>query len=526
MTARVEPDVVRDLLRARSVEAAFRAVLDGVERHLPGDGAAAIVATSDGNRCVGRRGTLGPATGPTSDPDPGPGPNPDPGQLAHEVIRSGQACRIDDVGATRSTSTASSPPDASAHRYRSFLGAPVGDRGVVFAVSASPGSFSTSDEAWLVELAGHAAAALDGLQPAKTDGGDHPGSTPPDLRSPQDSLDSAPSTTVLWTVLEHLPIGVVVEDASRTILAANPTLLEVFGTAGDVVDLLGRDCGALAEEMRHLVAEPDAFVDRIDELVDRREPVRDEVVEVADGRLLERSYIPYALDDGAANLWLYRDVTERRTRERALEERNERLDAFASMVSHDLKNPLNVASGRVTLAYEETGNEHLETAMDAHDRMQRLIEQLLTMVRDDASPRQLESVDLRDVVASCWENVGTSAATLELDVTGRIRADRSLCRQLVENLLVNAVEHAGPGVSVEVGVLPDGFYVADDGPGIPIEDRGRIFESGYSTSEDGTGLGLRIVAELATAHDWEVDVTEADLGGARFEVTGVEFVDG
>jgi signal transduction histidine kinase len=76
--------------------------------------------------------------------------------------------------------------------------------------------------------------------------------------------------------------------------------------------------------------------------------------------------------------------------------------------------------------------------------------------------------------------------------------------------------------TVAIGAFPDGFYVEDDGPGIPVEDRERVFDAGYSTSEDGTGLGLRIVSEVADTHGWRVAVTESERGGARFEVTGVD----
>ena len=68
----------------------------------------------------------------------------------------------------------------------------------------------------------------------------------------------------------------------------------------------------------------------------------------------------------------------------------------------------------------------------------------------------------------------------------------------------------------------DGFYVEDDGPGIPEGERERVFEDGYSTVEGGTGFGLNIVREIARAHGWEVRVTESAAGGARFEISGVE----
>jgi len=77
-------------------------------------------------------------------------------------------------------------------------------------------------------------------------------------------------------------------------------------------------------------------------------------------------------------------------------------------------------------------------------------------------------------------------------------------------------------VEVTVGVEPDGFYVADDGVGIPPERRDRIFETGVSTETDGTGFGLDIVEQIATGHGWEVWAVESDAGGARFEVTGID----
>lgn len=89
----------------------------------------------------------------------------------------------------------------------------------------------------------------------------------------------------------------------------------------------------------------------------------------------------------------------------------------------------------------------------------------------------------------------------------------------------NAVELTTPDVTVSVGELPGGFYVADDGPGIPPAERERVFDTGYSTTDDGTGFGLSIVQRAVDAHGWEITVTEGTDGGARFEITGVDIVD-
>ena len=104
-------------------------------------------------------------------------------------------------------------------------------------------------------------------------------------------------------------------------------------------------------------------------------------------------------------------------------------------------------------------------------------------------------------------------------------ADPRRLVQLLENLFRNAVEHNGTDVQVIVGRLPhsNGFFVEDDGTGIPLDDRDRIFESGYSTNPDGTGFGLNIVEQIASAHGWDVDVASGSQGGARFEFTDVAF---
>lgn len=219
-----------------------------------------------------------------------------------------------------------------------------------------------------------------------------------------------------------------------------------------------------------------------------------------------------------------------------LERQNDRLAEFASVVSHDLRNPLNVAQGRVQLARDECDSENLDAAARAHERMDTLIADLLTLAREGERVSETESVRLSVVVESCWETVETANATLAVEEDLWLRADESRFRQLVENLVRNAVEHGGDDVLITVGALGGnrngsengsvtetsdevGFFVEDDGPGIPEANRDEVFDAGYSTSREGTGFGLRIVEQVATAHGWSVRVTEGRDGGARFEVT-------
>jgi len=218
-----------------------------------------------------------------------------------------------------------------------------------------------------------------------------------------------------------------------------------------------------------------------------------------------------------------RDVSERKRREDALRRTNERLESFASVVSHDLRNPLNVLSGSLELARETGDEEHLERAERAVEDMTTLVDDLLMLAREGAVIDETEPVDLAASAESAWETATAgSNASVSIETTSRVVADPDRLTQLLGNLFRNAVDHAGDEVTVTVDDLEDGFRVADDGPGMPPDVRDRALESGYSTATDGTGFGLAIVTEIADAHGWTVSVADATDGGAAIAIRGVE----
>ncbi|WP_256300396.1 histidine kinase N-terminal 7TM domain-containing protein [Haloarchaeobius salinus] len=238
-----------------------------------------------------------------------------------------------------------------------------------------------------------------------------------------------------------------------------------------------------------------------------------------------------------------RDVTEHRAREQELAATNERLDRFASVVSHDLRNPLNVAEGYVELledhVEDETALQYLKEVSTSHDRMDRIVDDVLALARQGGEITETMPIELESAARAAWSGVDTDGGTLDVVESTTVDADRDQLARLLENLFRNAIEHgatAGPSasenvprettdggvhggeVTVTVGTLPerDGFYVADDGPGLPPELRERVFEPGVTSREGGTGLGLAIVADIAEAHGWTVELGDTD-GGARFE---------
>lgn len=219
------------------------------------------------------------------------------------------------------------------------------------------------------------------------------------------------------------------------------------------------------------------------------------------------------------------EITALRERERELATQNERLDRFASIVSHDLRNPLNVARGRIELAREEPADAaaHLSDATAAVDRSLELIDDLLLLAREGDSSQ--EQIPVADLVEQCWRTITTEDAELRVAIADsrQVLADKGQLRQLFANLFRNAIDHSTGSVTIEVGAENDCLYVADTGPGIPAASREEALEPGYSTEQVGTGLGLAIVNDIADAHGWGVRITESDAGGARIEIADVSF---
>ena len=244
-------------------------------------------------------------------------------------------------------------------------------------------------------------------------------------------------------------------------------------------------------------------------------------------RWVKAQLVPIRDDEGNLKeiVGVTTDITEQKFRESELRRQNERLDEFANIVSHDLRNPLNVAEGRLDLAQKECDSDHLEMVDHALERMSMLIDDLLRLAREGKSVEMVEEVDIADVVDVSWQNVETPQATIIVDSTQTIQADQSRLVQLFENLFRNSVEHSEGDVTITVGELENGFYVADDGPGIAESKRDQVFEYRYSTSDQGTGFGLAIVNNIVDAHGWDIRVTDRPEGGAQFEITGVEFAD-
>ncbi|RLM50992.1 PAS domain S-box protein [Halorubrum sp. Atlit-28R] len=344
------------------------------------------------------------------------------------------------------------------------------------------------------------------------------------LRDVSDERERREELETKTRALDEAPVGVTVTDPDRPdnpMVYVNDRFVEMTGY--DREEALGVNCRFLQGPDTE-----EAPVAELRRAIDADEPTTVEMRNYRkDGTEFWNrvSIAPIRDDDGAVTNWVgfQRDITQFKEREAALERQNDRLDSFASIVSHDLRNPLNVAQGRVELAREVSDDAaNLDAALDALERMESIVERTLTLAREGETVGDPEHVDLADVVADSWSTVDTADATLSVETEREVLADPDRLRNLFENLICNAVDHVGGDVSIRVGDLSDGFYVEDDGPGIDSAVADSLFEPGESGSGGNTGFGLAIVQEIATAHGWTVDATTGADGGARFEVRGVD----
>ncbi|ELZ75397.1 MULTISPECIES: PAS domain S-box protein [Haloferax] len=337
------------------------------------------------------------------------------------------------------------------------------------------------------------------------------------------------NTARLEALFEHSPDLVVVHTDDGSIRDVNQRMCEELGYSE--AELVGKTVWEL---------DPTSDPERSRSFwagLPPNEPTRFEgALERRDGTTFptEVHLIELNVDGEDLFVAMIRDISEQKQREAELVEQNERLDRFASVVSHDLRNPLQVAMGRLELLADDCDSDHIDDISRALDRMDDLISDLLVLAHDGNDAMDIQSVALSDLARTCWQNVMTGDATLTVETELVLDANPEQLQQLLENLFRNAVEHGSTGnqtasgdavehgsgdggVAVTVGETDRGFYVEDDGVGIDPEDRDTVFEAGYTTSAQGTGFGLNIVSQIAAAHDWEVRVTEGTEGGARFE---------
>lgn len=323
------------------------------------------------------------------------------------------------------------------------------------------------------------------------------------------------------TLFESTPDPIVVVTDEGIVTEVNDAFTRMFDVEREVV---------LDKHVTDLDVTPSESVEklllRVDEAVDTAADESEGTVEVTsatgDTHVTELNVdVVEELGDATERIGIFRDVTGREEYQQKLERQVEQLERFASVISHDLRDPLNTAQAKTRLAQRESDSEKLDELADVLDRMEGIIEDVLTLAKQGKAVGETSPVDLGAVVEAAWSTIDApdEASLQPATELPTIDADEERLQALLENLLRNAIMHAGPDVTIGIGSLDGrhGFYVQDDGPGIPEDERDGVFEYGHTTAEEGTGIGLAIVKQIADAHGWEVSLGESPSGGARFE---------
>ncbi|WP_276253127.1 sensor histidine kinase [Halomontanus rarus] len=280
----------------------------------------------------------------------------------------------------------------------------------------------------------------------------------------------------------------------------------------------------------------------IEQSLETGEPKHEEIRIVRDGetRWIEAPGHPIEADDGSKRMiGVARDITDRKTYERRLEESNKRLEQFAYAASHDLQEPLRMISSYLQLIEnraddeltEET-EEFLEFAINGADRMRDMIDGLLAYSRVETQGEPFEPVDLDEVVADVQDNLDVriteSDADVEVDELPRVLGDENQLHQVFQNLLSNAIEYSGDEPpQVSISAVRNGSMwevsVRDEGIGIEPDEQDRIFEVFQrlhsQNDHEGSGIGLALCERIVERHGGEIWV-ESELGaGSTFTFT-------
>ena len=331
--------------------------------------------------------------------------------------------------------------------------------------------------------------------------------------------------TKLGTLFLHMTDGVVAFSRDGTVIQSNPAAEQMLGRAipiggGESYDTLFSDVAPLQGV---LAVEQPGYLDGEREV---------------DGRSLELLLTPFDQERLGGVLVVIHDVTEQRKTEEMRRE-------FVANVSHELRTPLtNIRSYAETLADNagdippETEKNFLGVILNESDRMTHIVQDLLTLSRFDSGRSELNLAPfdfgeaVRDVYQANRLEAQRHGHTMELELPGslpEIVGDRERILQVMMNVVSNSIKYTPDGGRIRLSAGVQGkrvwMEVADNGIGIPKEDRGRIFERFYrvdkarSRESGGTGLGLSIAKEIIDRHQGTIELVDRPGPGLTVRIT-------
>ncbi len=346
----------------------------------------------------------------------------------------------------------------------------------------------------------------------------------------------------LSLIVEHFPIAVLLETVDRKVSQTNQAFCDMFGIPAPPEALVGADCEEAAIQLAPLWGDLDAFLARVHEVLDSREPVVGDRIELTDGRVLERDFLMVPVDETRGEAaWIYRDVTASDTARREAQSEAEARRELLATISHDVRTPVVGIVGMVDILLQQPldhrTRELVESVQSSAAAMTAMLDDLLDLSRADAGRLELsiEETSICDVVEDVAGMVGPIAqakslpliAGVTVAVPDMVRTDPGRLRQVLLNLASNAVKFSPSGA---VSILADRegsdllIRVSDTGPGMAPEVIDRAFDQyvqgGAVVNREfgGAGLGLAIANKLTAALGGSIEVGSRLGLGSTFTV--------
>jgi signal transduction histidine kinase len=323
----------------------------------------------------------------------------------------------------------------------------------------------------------------------------------------------SPMETLLLSLFEEMPHHLYAkDDAARHVLMGRG-----FNEPTDRIGLTDVEVAELQDD--HGEA---ALQDELDLIEGRTDRIEVEEFLDLSAEYVETVKIPWYSGEGDIRgiAGLTQDSTEQKRREHAFQRQHERMVKTALVAAHEYRNELQIALGRLELLdCEQAQFERIEESLA---RLEAITDTVVNLAQTQPTVDDQQPVWLSRLSRELWDTLTDGKASLEIEDDARVVADQESASLLLQNLFQNALDHAGPDVTITVGATEDGFFVADDGPGIDASPPERIFDVGFTTIERNTGFGLYVVQMVADNHDWTVSLSESATGGARFDIGNVD----
>jgi len=358
----------------------------------------------------------------------------------------------------------------------------------------------------------------------------------------------------LSNLIKNLEAGILLENEKRQIVLTNSNFCEIFRIPMDPEALIGMDCSNSAEQSKNLFKDPADFVNRIDEILLKKAAVTREQLEMADGKYLERDFIPiYYKGQYMGHLWQYRDITEEKNYEKNLirahgeaERAQKAEEEFIARMSHEIRTPLNAVVGMTHLLndtpLDTEQKEYVEILKSSAEILKQLISDILDISKISSGKLEVNKSNfglyenMTHVLNSFKLRAPQKRLQLDLNfdegIYNFVFTDKLLLNQILINLLSNAFKFTEKGhiklgaklIEEKDNIQQVEFSVSDTGIGISKINQEKIFKKFQQAEADinerfgGTGLGLYIVSQLVDLLKGSIHLESQEAKGSTFKV--------